>query len=107
MGNYILFCFRMGSNHIVPCTLYPFCRGGSNYFSFFKKTSHCHLYSNHIDQAKEQINRDSYELSELIINDEFWNPDTSFLSQIDHIQPDDFYIKKYESHARIKAPLSN
>ena len=66
-----------------------------------------HLYSNHIDQAKEQINRDSYELSELIINDEFWNPDTSFLSQIDHIQPDDFYIKNYQSHARIKAPLSN
>jgi len=66
-----------------------------------------HLYSNHIDQAKEQINRDSYELSELIINDEFWNPDASFLSQIDHIQPDDFYIKNYQSHARIKAPLSN
>jgi len=66
-----------------------------------------HLYSNHIDQAKEQINRDSYELSELIINDEFWNPDASFLSQIDHIKPDDFYIKNYQSHARIKAPLSN
>lgn len=66
-----------------------------------------HLYSNHIDQAKEQINRDSYELSELIINDEFWNPDASFLFQIDHIQPDDFYIKNYQSHARIKAPLSN
>ena len=66
-----------------------------------------HLYSNHIDQAKEQINRDSYELSELIINDEFWNPDTSFLFQIDHIEPDDFYIKNYQSHARIKAPLSN
>ena len=66
-----------------------------------------HLYSNHIDQAKEQINRDSYELSELIINDEFWNPDASFLSQIDHIEPDDFYIKNYQSHARIKAPLSN
>ena len=66
-----------------------------------------HLYSNHIDQAKEQINRDPYELSELIINDEFWNPDASFLSQIDHIEPDDFYIKNYQSHARIKAPLSN
>ena len=66
-----------------------------------------HLYSNHIDQAKEQINRDSYELSELIINDEFWIPDISFLSQIDHIEPDDFYIKNYQSHARIKAPLSN
>ena len=66
-----------------------------------------HLYSNHIEQAREQITRVPFELSTLVINDEFWNPDTSFLSQIDHIQPDDFYIKKYESHARIKAPLSN
>ena len=66
-----------------------------------------HLYSNHLEQAKEQISRDPYELSEVIINDEFWNPDASFLNQIEHIQPDDFYIKKYQSHARIKAPLSN
>lgn len=66
-----------------------------------------HLYSNHIEQAREQITRVPFELSTLVINDEFWNPDTSFLSQIDHIEPDDFYIKKYESHARIKAPLSN
>ena len=66
-----------------------------------------HLYSNHIEQAREQITRVPFELSTLVINDEFWNPDASFLSQIDGIQPDDFYIKKYESHARIKAPLSN
>ena len=66
-----------------------------------------HLYSNHIEQAREQLTRVPFKLSTLVINDEFWNPDTSFLSQIDHIQPDDFYIKKYESHARIKAPLSN
>ncbi len=66
-----------------------------------------HLYSNHLDQAREQCTRVPFELSELVINDEFWNPDTSFLDQIEHIQPDDFYIKKYQSHARIKAPLSN
>ena len=66
-----------------------------------------HLYSNHVEQAREQLTRVPFELSTLVINDEFWNPDASFLSQIDHIQPDDFYIKKYESHARIKAPLSN
>ena len=66
-----------------------------------------HLYSNHLDQAREQINREPYELSEVVINDEFWNPNASFLDQIEHIQPDDFYIKKYQSHARIKAPLSN
>jgi thymidylate synthase len=66
-----------------------------------------HLYSNHIEQAREQITRVPFELSTLIINDEFWNPDASFLDQINSIEPDDFYIKKYQSHARIKAPLSN
>ena len=66
-----------------------------------------HLYSNHIEQAREQITRVPFELSKLVINDEFWNPDASFLDQIEHIQPDDFYIKNYQSHARIKAPLSN
>ena len=66
-----------------------------------------HLYKNHIEQAREQITRVPFELSTLVINDEFWNPETSFLSQIDHIEPDDFYIKNYQSHARIKAPLSN
>ena len=38
-----------------------------------------HLYSNHIEQAREQITRVPFELSKLVINDEFWNPDTSFL----------------------------
>jgi len=66
-----------------------------------------HLYSNHLDQAREQCTRVPFELSELVINDEFWNPDDLFLDQIEHIQSDDFYIKKYQSHARIKAPLSN
>lgn len=66
-----------------------------------------HLYSNHLDQAREQCTRVPFELSELVINDEFWNPDDSLLDQIEHIQSDDFYIKKYQSHARIKAPLSN
>ena len=66
-----------------------------------------HLYSDHLEQAREQITRVPFELSTLVINDEFWNPDASFLDQIEHIQPDDFYIKNYQSHARIKAPLSN
>lgn len=66
-----------------------------------------HLYSNHLEQAREQITRAPFELSRLVINDEFWNPDASFLDQIEHIQSDDFYIENYQCHARIKAPLSN
>jgi thymidylate synthase len=66
-----------------------------------------HLYLNHIEQAKEQLTREPMPLSELVINDEFWNPDVSFIEQIEHIQPTDFFIKNYQSHPAIKAPLSN
>ncbi len=66
-----------------------------------------HLYSNHIEQANEQINREPYDLSELVINDEFWNPNQGIINQINHIKPHDFFIKDYRSHPSIKAPLSN
>lgn len=66
-----------------------------------------HLYSNHIEQAKEQMNREPFELPKLVINDEFWNSNQSFLNQIEHIVSDDFQIVDYKSHPSIKAPLSN
>ena len=58
-----------------------------------------HLYSNHIEQAKEQISRESYDLPKLKTN-----------AKIDGIccnVPDDFELIGYQSHPAIKAPLSN
>lgn len=55
-----------------------------------------HLYSNHIEQAKEQISRQSYDLPTIeldnvdILNSEF-----------------DVELIDYKSHPSIKAPLSN
>lgn len=68
-----------------------------------------HLYSNHIEQAKEQLNREPLELPKLIINNEFWNPDDSMLSieQLKHIEVDDFILDGYQYHPTLKAPLSN
>jgi thymidylate synthase len=68
-----------------------------------------HLYSNHIEQAKEQLTREPYQLPKLIINNEFWNPDDSMLSveQVKHMEIDDFILDDYKSHPTIKAPLSN
>jgi thymidylate synthase len=68
-----------------------------------------HLYSNHIEQAKEQIGREPFELPKLIINNEFWNSDDSMLSieQVKHMELDDFILDNYQSHPAIKAPLSN
>jgi thymidylate synthase len=70
-----------------------------------------HLYSNHIDQAREQINREPFDLSVLNINDEFWN--AAFLEsvKIDNfckcLLEEDIQLCNYQSHPTIKAPLSN
>jgi len=58
-----------------------------------------HLYSNHIEQAKEQISRESFDL-----------PILKTTAKIDGIccnVPDDFILEGYQSHPAIKAPLSN
>jgi thymidylate synthase len=66
-----------------------------------------HLYSNHIEQAEEQLTREPFKLPKLSINDEFWNPKIGIIEQIQHIKPDDFQLIDYQSHPAIKAPLSN
>ena len=63
-----------------------------------------HLYSNHIEQAKEQIGRTPYDLPTLDIKLHFENK-PSFVPE--QWLVDDFQIKDYQSHPAIKAPLSN
>jgi len=60
-----------------------------------------HLYLNHIEQAKEQIERTSFDLlpTLAIIND----PNLNF----DEYTLDNFKLINYQSHPAIKAPLSN
>ena len=62
-----------------------------------------HLYSNHIEQAKEQISREPFELPKL-------GKLPDYLGKKDNwecYKPDDFTIENYQSHPSIKAPLSN
>ena len=62
-----------------------------------------HLYKNHIEQAKEQITRQPYELPQL---EELPN----YLCMKDDwecYKPEDIKIKNYQSHPAIKADLSN
>ena len=72
-----------------------------------------HLYSNHLEQAKEQITRWPMKLPTLNINDEFWNTDIPFLESLKHdnflkcLLEEDIQLCNYESHPTIKAPLSN
>ena len=58
-----------------------------------------HLYLNHIEQAKEQISRTSFDLPQLKTE-----------AKMDGIccnVPDDFVLEGYQYHPTIKAPLSN
>jgi thymidylate synthase len=75
-----------------------------------------HLYSNHIEQAKEQMNRTPYNLPTVQITERDWyqheavkqhlGPKT-FNDKILSYRPDCFELVGYESHSGIKAPLSN
>jgi thymidylate synthase len=55
-----------------------------------------HLYSNHVEQAKEQIDREPFELPTVHIKGDI------FSSSIN-----DITLENYQSHPAIKAPLSN
>jgi len=68
-----------------------------------------HLYSNHIEQAKEQLTRKPYKLPTLrhLKTDEFYKSLGDDLSLITHLDNTDFIIENYQSHPVIKAPLSN
>jgi thymidylate synthase len=62
-----------------------------------------HLYSNHIEQAKEQIQRTSYDLPKLGTD----YREGEYNKNLKDFVPDDFYLIDYQSHQTIKAPLSN
>jgi thymidylate synthase len=83
-----------------------------------------HLYKNHIEQAKEQIDREPFKLPKLNINTEFWPTEGGEcgIGLIDAksvfegftnehfckcLLEDDIQLYDYQSHPTIKAPLSN
>ena len=57
-----------------------------------------HLYSNHVEQAKLQLQREPFPLSQMVIN-----PD---VNDIFAFQYDDFELKDYQCHPHIKAPVA-
>ena len=75
-----------------------------------------HLYSNHIEQAKEQISREPFELPKVQITERNWYQhqlvkerlgEKTFSEKILSYRPDCFELVGYQSHPKIKAPLSN
>jgi thymidylate synthase len=83
-----------------------------------------HLYSNHIEQAREQIGREPFPLPTLNINTEWWSTEGEEygVGPIDAqavfngftndnfcrcLIEEDLQLGNYQSHPTIKAPLSN
>jgi len=60
----------------------------------------CHIYLNHIDGVKEQINRKPYELPIVKLSDRVVN-------DISEYTLDDIILENYQSHPKIYFPLSN
>jgi thymidylate synthase len=68
-----------------------------------------HLYLDHLEQAKEQLNREPYLLPTLkhMKTDEFYKALSEDASLFTHLEPTDFQVENYQAHPHIKAPLSN
>ncbi len=58
----------------------------------------CHLYLNHLDQAREQLSRQPKMLPRMVIN-----PDVTSLFDFKY---DDFSLVGYDPHPAIKAPVA-
>lgn len=58
----------------------------------------CHLYANHIDQAKLQLSRDPRPLPTLLLTDRG--------QSIDAYEPDDFIFADYDPHPHIAAQVA-
>jgi len=65
-----------------------------------------HLYLNHIDQAREQIERTSFELPSIKLDFDFKFRD-GYIVDWENIKVDQIQVVNYNSHPSIKAPLSN
>jgi thymidylate synthase len=61
-------------------------------------TGDTHIYSNHIEQVKEQLSREEYPLPMLFLNPEIKN--------IDKFAMDDILLFDYQSHGTIKADMA-
>jgi thymidylate synthase len=58
-----------------------------------------HIYSNHMEQVKEQLSREAMEpTAQVVIHGEH--------KSIDDFKFEDFEVKEYKSHPSIKAPIA-
>lgn len=88
--------FNISSYSLLTCMIAQVC--GLQPGEFVWTGGDCHLYLNHIDQAKKQIGRDPLDLPKLRL-------DTS-ISRIDDFRFKHISIEDYDHHPHISAPIS-
>ena len=88
--------FNISSYSLLTCMMAQVC--GLKPGEFIWTGGDCHLYTNHLEQAKLQISRKPLKLPKLILNSEVKN--------IDDFSFDDIRIVDYEHHPHISAPIS-
>ena len=67
-------------------------------YEFIHTLGDCHIYTNHIDQVKEQLSRKPLSLPQLKLNQN--------IKSIDDFKIDDIELVNYEHHPSIKAPMA-
>jgi thymidylate synthase len=57
-----------------------------------------HLYSNHVEQAREQLSRECRPLPQMRLNPE--------VKRLEDFRYEDFTLEGYDPHPAIKAPIA-
>jgi len=88
--------FNISSYSLLTCMIAQVC--GLQPGEFVWTGGDCHLYLNHIEQAKMQIERDPLDLPELRLDPS--------ISRIDDFRFKHISIEDYDHHPHISAPIS-
>ena len=88
--------FNISSYSLLTCMIAQVC--GLQPGEFVWTGGDCHLYLNHIEQAKKQIERDPLDLPKLRLD--------QLISRIDDFRFKHISIEDYDHHPHISAPIS-
>ena len=58
----------------------------------------CHIYSNHMEQVRVQLEREPRALPKLLLKDRG--------QSLDNYEPEDFMFEDYDPHPHIAAPVA-
>ena len=88
--------FNISSYSLLTCMIAQVCN--LELGEFIWTGGDCHLYLNHIEQAKLQISREPMDIPILVLN--------SSIKSIDEFRYEDIKIENYQHHPHISAPIS-